>query len=268
MAEVTVRQPVRRPSTARMISGQVGYAVKTTLRNPLGAFFTLVFPLMFLVLFNALMAHTTMSGGLSFAQVFSPGIAVFAVVAACFTNLAISVSTARDMGILKRVRGTPLPGWVWMTGRVSASVLLSFLSVTLMMTVAALAFDVHIVWHALPAAIATVILGSAAFCGLGLAATTLIANAESAPAVLNILVFPILFVSGIFFPLDNAPTWLTTFAKIFPIHHLAAALQADFNPTISGAGFQWADLAIVALWGVAGAFLAVRYFRWENQPAG
>jgi ABC-2 type transport system permease protein len=112
------------------------------------------------------------------------------------------------------------------------------------------------------------VLGSASFCALGLAATALVANAESAPAVLNILVFPLLFVSGIFFPLDNAPTWLTTFAKIFPIYHVAAALQDDFNPATAGAGFRWADLAVVALWGAAGAVLAIRYFRWENQRSG
>lgn len=268
MTDVAIRQPVRRPSTTRLVARQVGYALKTTLRNPMGAFFTLVFPLMFLILLNALLG-STMSGGLPFAQVFSPGIAVFAIVAACFTNLAISVTTARDMGILKRVRGTPLPGWIWMTGRLSAAVVMSVLAVTLMMTVAAFAFDVQIVWRALPAALVTVVLGSASFCGLGLAATTLITNAESAPAVLNLLVFPILFVSGIFFPLDNnAPGWLTTFADLFPIHHLAAALQADFNPATAGAGFRWMDLAIVAAWGAAGGVVAIRYFRWENRSGG
>lgn len=77
-----------------------------------------------------------------------------------------------------------------------------------------------------------------------------------------------LAVAGIFFPLDGAPGWLSTLAKLFPIEHLAAALQADFNPATTGYGIQWMDLAIVAGWGLAGAALALRFFRWENQPRG
>lgn len=256
----------RRPSLARLFAAQVGYSVKSTLRNPLSAFFTLVFPLMFLLLFNALLSGSPTASGLPFAQVYSPGIAVFAMVAACFTTLAINVTTLRDLGILKRVRGTPLPGWLWMAGRVVAAVTVAFLSVTLMIIVAILVFDVEIVWHTLPAAILTVAIGGLTFCALGMAATAIIANAEAAPAVLNLLVFPLLFVSGVFFPLNSAPEWLTTFAKFFPIQHLAAALQADFDPATAAPGVMWSDLAVVAAWGVAGVILAVRFFRWENQP--
>src|SRR5438067_244906 len=109
----------RRPEEEATVSDlgltlrQVGYTNKAFWRNPASAFFTFAFPLMFLVIFTSLLGngHVQLGGVLvKQSTYYVAGMAAFSVISACYTNIAISVTFNRDAGILKRVRGTPLPG--------------------------------------------------------------------------------------------------------------------------------------------------------------
>ena len=103
-------------------------------------------------------------------------------------------------------------------------------------------------------------VGAATFCALGLAITAIIPNADAAPPTVNATILPILFLSGIFIAFDNTtPTWILWIARIFPVRHFAVGMRAGFL----GTTFHWTDVLIVAIWGIAGLTLAVRYFSWE-----
>ena len=124
----------------------------------------------------------------------------------------------------------------------------------------ALLYGVDVPTNTMPAFIVTLIVGAATFCALGLAIVTVIPNADASPAVVNASILPLLFVSDVFIPLDDAPGWLTTFADIFPVRHFSLALQTSFNPFETGAGFQWVHLLVMAVWTVVGLLVAARFY--------
>ena len=114
---------------------QVRYTNKAFWRNPASAFFTFVFPLMFLVIFTALLGSGEVDFGhgivLDQATYFVAAMAAFGVITATYTNIAISVTFQRDQGILKRLRGTPLPSWAYLTARVLHSMLVALVLVVI-----------------------------------------------------------------------------------------------------------------------------------------
>lgn len=233
-------------------------------RVPVAAFFTVAFPLMFLVLFNLLNtgAEVDVLGGIAFAQFFTPAIAVFAVVTACYTNVVISTAIDRDEGILKRVLGTPLPRGTHVAGRVLAAAGTGLTSVVVMFLVGVALFGVEVLWGRLPMAVLVLVLGAAAWSGLGLAVASTIRNAQAAPAVANATILPLAFISGVFFPAEAGPEWLATVAGWFPLRPFVAAFSDQWNPLIEPSFPVW-DLVILAVWGVLGGIVAVRRFRWE-----
>ena len=248
---------------------QVTYENKAFWRNPPAAFFTVAFPLMFLVIFNLLFGNddfTTETGQeVAMSNFYVPAITAFAVISASFTYIAMGVSVARDEGILKRIRGTPLPAWSFILGKVIHAVLIAFLLTAVATVAGALFYRVEMPAETLPAVLLTVLVGAAAFSSLGLAVTAVVPAAESAPAVVNGIILPLLFISDVFIPDDDAPEWLRTIANVFPVKHFSEGLQTPFDPTTSGIGFEWGHIAVIAAWGVAGIVLAVRFFSWEPR---
>jgi ABC-2 type transport system permease protein len=235
---------------------QVRYENKAFWRNPASVFFTFVFPLMFLFIFNGLEIGPS--------QFYVPSIAAFSVITATYTNLAISVSFLRDEGVLKRLRGSPLPPASFLLARVFHATFVSVILVTIVALAGAFLFDVVLPSDTLPAFAVSVIVGAASFCALGLAFTSVIPNSDAAPPMVNFSVLPLLFISGVFLPTDNAPEWLQNIADVFPVKHLAGALNTAFNPA-GASGWETGDLLIVGLWGVTGVLLAIRFFSWEPR---
>jgi ABC-2 type transport system permease protein len=259
----------RRPGAVALLARQFRYQNLLFWRNPFSAFFTIAFPLMFLLLFCSLQGGSRLieRGGIRFAQFFTPSILVFAAISATYVNLSVSVAIVRDEGILKRLRGTPMPGWVYVAGRVLHATYAAVLASVLMVAAGVLLFHVKLIGHLLPAAIVTLFVGTLSFCALGLALAAVCPNGEAAPAMANFTWLPVAFVSSIFFPLDAAPAWLRSLGGIFPVKHFAEAMQASFNPFTTGSGFRWHDLAVIALWAVGGTIVAVRRFQWEPRAA-
>lgn len=236
---------------------QIRYENRAFWRNPAAAFFTFVFPLLFMVIFNVLF-------GAEAAAFFTPAIIVFGVVTATYTNLAMTVTIARDEGILKRIRGTPLPPWAYLAGRIGHSVAVAFLLVIIVAAFGALIYRVEVPWDALPVMIVLLGLAAAAFSALGLGVSGLIPNADAAPAVVNATILPVLFISNVFIQMDNAPGWLDTLSHVLPVRHVADAMMALYGEG-AAAGVPWLDLGVVALWGVIGVLAALRFFSWEPR---
>lgn len=258
-------------SAAALTLRQVGFENRSFWRNPPAAFFTFVFPLMFLVIFNLIFGGDDIPIGrgrtISGSTFYVPAIAAFSVITACYTNIAMAVATARDLGILKRVRGTPLPAWAYLLARVIHASVIALLLVALVILAGALFYGVDPPTGDLPLFALTIFVGAAAFSALGLAVTAVIPTAQAAPAVVNASILPLLFISNVFIPVNRAPEWLETFSKVFPVRHYADAVAASFVPDDLGAEyvFEWTSLLVVAAWGVAGLLLATRFFSWEPR---
>jgi ABC-2 type transport system permease protein len=246
---------------------QLRFEQKAFWRNPAGAVFTFAFPLLFLVIFSTLNSGARIEerGNISFVTFFVPGILAFGLISACYTNLAIRMTISRDFGILKRVRGTPVPTWAYLGGQVGSSVVITFMLFVLTVGFGVVAYGVDFRSGTALGLFLTLALGAACFCALGLAVSGLCPNADAAPAIVNFSIFPLLFVSGIFFPLDNAPKWITTVAKLFPMQRLADGLQYAFDPRTTGLGLNGGDLWGLLAWAVAGSVLALRFFRWTSD---
>jgi ABC-2 type transport system permease protein len=245
---------------------QMRFTNKAFWRNPAAAFFTFVFPLMFLVIFTAVIGGgKSQVQGVRFDEhrYFLVAMMSFAVITACYTNLAMGITSQREQGILKRIRGTPMPAWLYLASRVAFSTL-----VALLLVVISGLFGFAVYGTTAPALfwqfVVTLIAGAATFSAIALAITAAIPHEDAAPAIVNGLIFPLLFLSGIFFPIpDSAPAWITTIGRIFPIRHFADAMRASFFGTPFR--FDWSDVVVIAVWGVAALLLATRYFSWEPR---
>jgi ABC-2 type transport system permease protein len=259
--------PGRSPSDLSMLWRQIRAQNKLFLRNPFSAFFSLAFPLMFLLLFGSLNGSERIPelGNIRYIQFLAPGMLAFAVISTCYTGLATGVAINRDEGVLKRVRGTPLPPWIYIAARILSAVWFSIISAVVMLAAAVALFHFQIIGRMLPAAAVTLLLGAACFCALGLAVAAIISNGEAAPVVANFTFFPIAFVSGVFFPTEGAPAWVQAVGAIFPVKHFANALETTFNPFVAGSGFRWGHLGVLVLWMAAAVVVAVRFFRWEPK---
>jgi ABC-2 type transport system permease protein len=259
----------RRPGALPLLLRQVRYQNRLFLRNPFSAFFSLAFPLMFLLLFGSLNGGQRIAaqGGIRYAQFLTPGMLAFAVISTCYTNLAVTVAINRDEGLLKRVRGTPLPSWIYIASRILSAVWFALVAAVIMVAAGVLLFHVKLIGHLLPAAVVSLLLGAICFCALGIAIAALVPNGESAPVFANFTLFPILFISAVFFPIDTAPTWLRQIANFFPIRHFAGWIEATFNPLTNGGGFQTKDLLSLLVWTAVGMLVAVRRFQWEPRTA-
>lgn len=239
-------------------------------RTPVAAFFTLFLPLIMLVLFNALFDGTvqTEEGPLKISQFYTAGLAVFTAVSATYTNLVNLIPIRRDDGILKRVRGTPLEPSAYVAGVTASALSIAIIGTVVMLALGVFAYDLDVEAAKMPAAIVTFLLGITAFSLLGLAVASLVPNASSAPAVANATILPLAFISNVFIPLEDPPRWLELMGDIFPLKPFVVAFQAAFNPFTEAPAFRWSELAVVAIWGVVGAVVAVRKFNWEPSVGG
>ncbi len=223
-----------------------------------------VFPIMFLVIFGSLNNSDRIEsyGNIRYTEYYVPGILVFALISACFTNLGMALVTRRDLGILKRKRSTPLPAWALLGGMVGSSIIVSFLLTVLTVAVGMVfyhnAAPQHVGWVVL-----LLVIGAATFCALGVAVTAIVPNADAAPAIINFIVFPPLFLSGVFFPVENST--LRSIGNALPIRPFQQGLIDAFDPSKTTAHPSAGDVLTLAAWGAAALIVAARTFRWEKQ---
>jgi ABC-2 type transport system permease protein len=250
-------------TTLRLLLRQVRYENRAFWRNPESAFFTFAFPLVFMVIINLVFASAGPVGADNAVIAFyTPAIIAFAMINAAFTTLAMTVAIARDEGLLKRVHGTPLPTSVYLAARVVHSIAMGLMLAAIVAAFGSLVFGVRLPLDSLPELLLTLIVGAAAFAALGLAVAGVIPSSSSAPAVVNAIVLPLLFISNVFIQIEEGI--LVTISRLFPVRHFTDALQAAYHPAARGP-LDPADLLWVAAWGLAGLIVAWRTFTWEPR---
>jgi ABC-2 type transport system permease protein len=248
-----------------LVGHQFRYDQKAFWRNPASVFFTVMFPvILFLILALVFSGEEVdVRGGIDATTYYVPAIMSLAIISATMQTLAMTLVIAREDGRLKRGRGTPMPPWVFIAGRVGNSIVVALMMLILLGAIGAL-FGADVPWDRLPAILLTLVIGAAAFCCLGIALTALIPSQDAAAAIVNALLLPLYFLSGVFIPEDQLPDGVISFADLFPVRHFFDAFFDAYVPA-GGSAVSWDNLAIVALWGVAGLLLAIRFFRWTPK---
>jgi ABC-2 type transport system permease protein len=245
---------------------QARWEQKVFWRNPAAATFTFAFPLMFLVIFTAINGNDTVplsNGEVRFAQYYVPAIVSFGLISACYTNLAFTLCIRRESGILKRTRGTPLSPVDYLAGVVGNVIAVGLILTALTIALGLVAYGVTFPGRYLGLAVTTAV-GSFCFSALGVLVSTIVPNEDAAPAIINFLLFPLLFISGTFGTIDSNST-LGRIAAVFPIRHLLLQMVQVFDPFASGTGIVASHTAVMLAWGAGAMALALRRFNWEPR---
>jgi ABC-2 type transport system permease protein len=256
-----------------IVLAQAQMAIKVALRTPRAIFFTVAFPIVLLVLFNSIFIkgndHTTLPNDvrISAQAYFTAGIVAYAVALSTFTTLAVSLTTQRENGQLKRYRGTPMPPWTFIVGQIVRATTQALVMTVVLLAVGAVLYGVPIPGSTFPAFLLYVVLGTATMCSLGIALSAFTPTPDAASTIAPFTVVILAFFSGIWIPVDQLPAWLETVGKIFPLYHLALGLQTTLSPDATGSGLDGENVLILAIWAAAGARIASKRFRWEPQAA-
>jgi ABC-2 type transport system permease protein len=234
-------------------------------RSKQSVFFTLALPILFLVIFGSVFQHqnlTVAGGRIDEPVYYVPGMIAFGVISATFSNLVVSVVGYREAGIYKRRRTTPVPAWAIIAGRALVAAASAVAITVVLFAIGWAAFGAHIPARTLPAFLLDIAVGALVFGCLGFAVTSLVRAPDAAQPVVLAIVLPLYFISGVFIPILLLPRWLSDIGEIFPVHALANALVAVYNPHTVGSGLDWGDLRVLAVWGIAALALATRRFGW------
>jgi len=255
-------------SGAHLALRQLRYDQKSFWRNPMYVFFTVIQPVIFLFIFVSVFGNDfTMVNGhvIKRSSYYVPGILSLAVVSATFFNLTISLTRLRERGILKRVRSTPLPPWMFLAGRVGSCIVVTALLVVLLVGIGKVAYAVAVPTDTLPGLAIALLVGATSFCCLAFALTSRVPSEDAAAPMTNAIVLPLLFISGVFIPNEELPASMQHVADVFPVKHLFEALLYGFDPAATGPGVDAGHLAVIAAWGVAGLVVALFGFSWTPR---
>jgi ABC-2 type transport system permease protein len=236
-------------------------------RTPITLILSIGLPLLFFVLLSALIGNEVVDerGGVRVVQFLAPGMAAFGVVMATFSFLSIGLAEARSTGVVKRQSGAPVPRWVLIGGRMGAALLLGLTSTALVLAAGVTFYDLQVPSRSVLAILTTLVLASACFSALGLALAMALPTMQLTIAVSNGIVIPLAFLSDMFMMTGQMPDWLATIGWLFPLKHLTAVFADALNPYLSGSGFELDHLAVIALWGVAGAVVATVQLRRDRD---
>ena len=227
-------------------------------RNPSAAFFNFLFPLILLGLFGAVFSADQAN-----LNVIVPGIAGMSVMSTTFTALAFNMTFLRESGVLKRLRGTPLPSSVYLAGIALNAITNTVVQIGIIVVAGRVFFDIGWPQQWLELAV-FVAAGVVCFASLGVALSHVIPNFDSAPAYVNAIFLPVIFISGVFYDAEQAPAFLKDIAEALPLTHVIDGLSGAMV-TGTGLGDNLSGLAVIGLWSVAGIVLAVRGFSWEQR---
>ncbi len=224
------------------------------------AFFTFLLPIIFFVLLGSVYGGGDRIKGYRAPDYLLTGMLGYGVAATAFSGLAIVLVIRRETGVLKRLRATPLPAHVYITAVLLTSLIAFAIEAVFLIALGMLMFDA-----AFPKSVASVVvallLGGATFAVLGIGVSGLVRRAEGASAVITALYLPLSFISGAFFSQQHFPIWLKKIADVLPLTYFI-----DLMGAVMLRGVQlWdrpEDVAVIAAWGLVGAVLARRFFRW------
>jgi ABC-2 type transport system permease protein len=231
-------------------------------RSREAAFFTFLLPIILLVLLGSAYGDEEVEGVQASTYLLA-GFLGYGIVATAFAGLAISIVVRRESGVLKRVRGTPLPSWVYLGAVIGSTFVVIALETISQLLVGKYLLDAD--WPAAPLSFAAaVVLGVAAFAALGLAISGLVRSAEGSSAIVNAIYLPMTFISGVFFSTETLPGFLQAIADVLPLTYLLELLREVFVDG-DGLGSEAASVAVIVVWGAIGFVLALRMFKWEPR---
>jgi ABC-2 type transport system permease protein len=260
--------------------------LKMTLRDRTCLFWLLLFPAVLIVVFGSLVGGNSDSkisvgvenGGatpvaistqgiqgrnINYVDFLVPGVLAMSIMNGGIVGLSAAFVTMRERGVLRRIKVTPFPLIGFITARVATQLLVALCQVAILFGLAKLIFNLDIVGSLLEVVV-LIFLGSLAFLTIGFFVAGVSRKQESATALAQLISFPMLFLSGVFFPLDQEPTWLQYLAKVLPLTYLVDGLR---QVMVYGASLAnlWGDLLALVLTTAIGLALAVRFFRWEPR---
>ena len=251
---------------ALLALGQVRYQLMLLLRSPLGFFLCIVFPLLLLICLKVITPASPV-GGLPYAQWLTPAMCAFCLLNACYVTVITSIVLAREEGVLKRLRGTPLPAWTYLAGRSGSAFVTSVIACAVIIATGVAFFGVSIVWHALGYFAAAAVLGIVCFFLLGAAVATVVPKSETALPIAFGTMLPLAFISDVFFSVTHPPAWLHDLACAFPVAPIARAMEDSFNPATQSWPMPASGLLVVLGWSAAAIVVIALAFRWEPGPA-
>jgi ABC-type multidrug transport system permease subunit len=266
---VSGRPPAPRRGARRGASlalRQIGYQLLLLSRSPLGTFTVLVVPLMLLGALNIVNAQDSMKqqGYERYADFITPAMATFALLNACYINVATSVVTAREAGVLKRLHTSPLPLWAYVLGRLGAAVAVGAVAFWAVLLTGVAVLGVRLDASQVGSLSAVLLLGSITFALLGVALSTVVHSTDSALPVAYGTFLPVAFVSNIFFPLGNAPAALRHVAEALPVSAVSAPAERVLRT--GGWPMTGTQLLVLATWALVAVLALVALFSWE--PGG
>ena len=246
--------------------------IRQFLRSREQVVFTMAFPVLMIVIFASIF-DGEIGGGVRFTQYFVTGMIATGLMTAGFQALAIQIPIERDRGVLKRLRGTPMPPWVYFAGKVLMVAFVAVAETVLLLAVAALLFGLELpssgrLWLTF---LWVAALGTTACTLCGIAFSSVARTGRSAPAVVTPVALVLQFISGVFFVFTSLPTWMQQVAAVFPLNWMCQGLRAVFLPESFGAqepggSFELGRVALVlGIWCVAGLVLCVLTFRWQDE---
>lgn len=249
--------PATGPSTAELLWKQFRFERRMFWRNPSAAFFNFLLPLTLLFLIAGAFGTTTKK-----LDTLIPGLAALNLFATTFNALAYNITSLREQGVLKRIRGTPLPTPAYFGGVLGNALANAITQVGLVVVVGHLVYGLPWPqdWGEL---VFFTLLGVVCFCSLGIAFAHVIPNFSAAGAYVNIVFLPVIFISGTFYSTKSLPTVLDALAEVLPLKHLIDGFSAAIV-TGKSLGDNLTAVAVLGVWAALGAFLAIRYFRWEQ----
>ncbi|MET7400463.1 ABC transporter permease [Dactylosporangium sp. NPDC005572] len=249
-----------------------GLEIKQFLRSRESVVFTLLFPLILLGIFGAVFGGE-IAPGVSFTQYFAAGMIAAGLLSTGFQSLAIQIPMEREKGILKRLRGTPMPRTAYFIGKVVMVLAIGAVETVLLLGTAALFFDLD-----LPSTAArwltfgwVTLLGITACTLCGIAFSSLARTGRSGPAVVTPVAIVLQFISGVFFVYTELPPWMRDIAAVFPLKWMTQGMRSVFLPDSFasqevGGAWQHGTIALVlGGWVVAGLVLCLLTFRWTER---
>jgi ABC-2 type transport system permease protein len=233
-------------------------------RSREAAFFTFLLPIIFLLLLGSVYGDEEIDG-INGSTYLLSGLLGYGVVATAFAGLAISLVLRRESGVLKRVRGTPLPTSVYLAAVIASTLVVIAANAVAQLLVARFVLDAR--WPASLGGLAlALLLGALVFAALGIALTGAMRSAEGSSALVNAIYLPLTFISGVFFSTEGMPGFLQAIADVSPLTYLLDLIR---SLVLEGdAVYDSAEsLLVLGAWGLAGLVVAVRVFRWEPSEA-
>lgn len=249
-----------------------GLELKQFFRQRESVVFTLLFPLILLAIFGSVFSNT-IAPNVTFSQYFVAGMIASALVNTGFQQIAIFIPVERDLGALKRLRGTPMPATSYFIGKAILVTVSMLLQVVLLLAAGVAFFGVNLPTQSQKwlLFVALLVMGSLVSTILGVAFSSVPKNARGASAIVSPVVIVLQFFSGVFFIFTDLPKWMQQIAAIFPLKWLTQGMRSVFLPNnfatreIVGNWETGRTFAIIGVWLIVGTILAIRTFKWDRE---